>query len=233
MEETTMVESPLYNVEKKEDGFEIRAYAAYILAQVEVESDFDGALRNGFEILAHYIFGGNRKKEAISMTAPVSEEKVSGSEEIPMMAPVTSEKISMTAPVTEERTKEGVYRVSSPCHRNLRSRRSQSRKIRGSRLRSSRAGEPPRHDSQAACTISSQLRGPRNLELGSQGTALCQNQILSSRCTTRRSYLASLEETRLLWIFESVTTPYEQLPGRKPCSFSLNVALSHSRIGGA
>jgi SOUL heme-binding protein. len=112
MEETTMVESPLYNVEKKEDGFEIRAYAAYILAQVEVESDFDGALRNGFEILAHYIFGGNRKKEAISMTAPVSEEKVSGSEEIPMMAPVTSEKISMTAPVTEERTKEGVYRVS-------------------------------------------------------------------------------------------------------------------------
>ena len=118
-----MVESPLYNVEKKEDGFEIRAYAAYILAQVEEESDFDGALRNGFEILAHYIFGGNRKKEAISMTAPVSEEKVSGSEEIPMMAPVTSEKISMTAPVTsekiamtapvtEEQAGEGVYRIS-------------------------------------------------------------------------------------------------------------------------
>jgi hypothetical protein len=105
MEETTMVESPSYNVEKKEDGFEIRAYAAYSLAQVEVESDFDGALRNGFEILAHYIFGGNRKKEAISMTAPVSEE-------IPMMAPVTSEKISMTAPVIEEQAGERAYRIS-------------------------------------------------------------------------------------------------------------------------
>jgi hypothetical protein len=113
MEETKMaIESPSYNVEKKEDGFEIRAYSSYIIAQVNVESDFDGALRNGFEILAHYIFGGNRKKESISMTAPVSEEKVSGSEEIPMMAPVTSEKISMTAPVTEEKAGERAYRIS-------------------------------------------------------------------------------------------------------------------------
>jgi hypothetical protein len=107
-----MVETPLYKVEKEEGSFGIRTYAAYILAQVDVESDFDGALRNGFEILTHYIFGGNRKKESISMTAPVSEEKVSGSEEIPMMAPVTSEKISMTAPVTEEQAGERVHRIS-------------------------------------------------------------------------------------------------------------------------
>lgn len=107
-----MVESPSYNVEKKEDSFEIRAYSSYIIAQVDVESDFDDALRYGFEILAHYIFGGNRKKESIAMTAPVSEEKVSGSEEIPMMAPVTSEKISMTAPVTEEQAGERAHRIS-------------------------------------------------------------------------------------------------------------------------
>ena len=99
-----MVETPPYKVEKKGDSIEIRTYAAYILAQVDVESDFDGALRNGFEILAHYIFGGNRKKESISMTAPVSEE-------IPMMAPITSEKISMTAPVTEEQAGR-VHRIS-------------------------------------------------------------------------------------------------------------------------
>ena len=99
------IESPKYEVEKEEGSFEIRTYAAYIVAQVDVESDFDGALRNGFEILAHYIFGGNKKKESIPMTAPVSEE-------IPMMAPVTSEKISMTAPVTEEQAGERSYRVS-------------------------------------------------------------------------------------------------------------------------
>ena len=80
-------------------------YSAYVLAQVDVESDFDGALRNGFEILAHYIFGGNRTRKSIPMTAPVSEE-------IPMLAPVTSEKISMTAPVTEEQAGEHVFRVS-------------------------------------------------------------------------------------------------------------------------
>jgi len=107
-----MVETPSYNVEKKEDSFEIRAYSSYIVAQVDLESDFDAALRNGFEILAHYIFGGNKKRESIAMTAPVSEEKVSGSEEIPMMAPVTSEKISMTAPVIEEQAGERAYRIS-------------------------------------------------------------------------------------------------------------------------
>jgi hypothetical protein len=75
MEDTTMaIESPKYEVEKEEGSFEIRTYASYIVAQVDVESDFDGALRNGFEILAHYIFGGNKKKESIPMTAPVSEE---------------------------------------------------------------------------------------------------------------------------------------------------------------
>ncbi len=105
-------ESPHYEVEKELDGCEIRVYSAYVLAQVDVESDFDGALRNGFELLAHYIFGGNRTRKSIPMTAPVSEEQVSSSEEIPMLAPVTSEKISMTAPVTEEQAGEHVFRVS-------------------------------------------------------------------------------------------------------------------------
>jgi len=41
-------------------------------------------LNNGFSIVAGYIFGGNTKKESISMTAPVV---------------ATSESISMTAPV--------------------------------------------------------------------------------------------------------------------------------------
>jgi hypothetical protein len=99
-----------------------------------VESDLDDALRRGFEILAHYIFGGNKKRQQIPMTAPVSEESVSSSEKIPMIAPVTSEKIPMTAPVTsekipmtapvtsekipmtdpvtEEQTEERVYRIS-------------------------------------------------------------------------------------------------------------------------
>ena len=110
------IESPKYEVEKEEGSFEIRTYASYIVAQVDVESDFDGALSNGFEILAHYIFGGNKKKESIPMTAPVSEEipmmAPVTAEKISMTAPVTAEKISMTAPVTEEQAGERSHRVS-------------------------------------------------------------------------------------------------------------------------
>jgi hypothetical protein len=54
------IESPSYQAEKKDNGFGIRRYAEHVLAQVDVKSDFAGALRKGFEILARYIFGSNR-----------------------------------------------------------------------------------------------------------------------------------------------------------------------------
>jgi len=113
-----MTESPDYTVESKEGDIEIRAYPGYILAQTDVKADFDKAIGMGFSILANYIFGGNRKKSKISMTAPVSGENLSESEKIAMTVPVTeesvdeSEKIPMTAPVTEEKSDSHVYRIS-------------------------------------------------------------------------------------------------------------------------
>ena len=129
-----MTESPAYTLEEKDDHFEIRRYPDYILAQVDVESDYNSAVGIGFRILANYIFGGNKKRKSIPMTTPVSEEKIKGSEKIPMAAPVTqeavksekismaapvtqessedSEKISMTAPVSEEAYGERVHRIS-------------------------------------------------------------------------------------------------------------------------
>ncbi|MBP2045378.1 SOUL family heme-binding protein [Methanobacterium aggregans] len=117
-----MVESPEFSVESKDGKFEIRNYDPYILAQVDVEGDFDDSIGRGFSILAKYIFGANRKRSKISMTAPVSEEDVSESkgefEKISMAAPVTqealveSEKISMTAPVTHEKKGKNIHRIS-------------------------------------------------------------------------------------------------------------------------
>ncbi|MGC9516778.1 MAG: SOUL family heme-binding protein [Methanomicrobiales archaeon] len=130
-----MTESPEYVVESKDENIEIRKYPGYILAQVDVEADYDTALGRGFSILAGYIFGGNRKKSKIPMTAPVSGENLNESEKIPMTIPVTeeelkqserikmttpvteellneSEKIKMTVPVTEEKTATQVYRIS-------------------------------------------------------------------------------------------------------------------------
>lgn len=113
-----MTESPKYILERKDDKFEIRKYPEYIMAQVEVESDFDSAIGIGFSILANYIFGGNKKRKSIPMTSPVSEEKIEGSEKINMTAPVTqevidgSEKIAMTVPVTEESSGDNIQRIS-------------------------------------------------------------------------------------------------------------------------
>lgn len=94
-----MTETLAYDVESEEGNFEIRKYANYILAQVDIEASFDDAIRKGFMILAGYIFGGNRKRSKIAMTAPVVEEKM-------------SEKIEMTTPVTEEKTEANFQRIS-------------------------------------------------------------------------------------------------------------------------
>ena len=111
-----MTETLAYDVEQKEGNFEIRKYADYILAQVDINASFDDAIRKGFMILAGYIFGGNKKRSKIAMTAPVVEEEMG--EKIEMTAPVTtetvsnSEKIDMTTPVTEEKTAENIQRIS-------------------------------------------------------------------------------------------------------------------------
>jgi len=67
-----MIETTTYTIEKKDEDIEIRLYSGYILAQVDVESEYDQAIGLGFRILANYIFGGNKKRSEIPMTAPVS-----------------------------------------------------------------------------------------------------------------------------------------------------------------
>jgi hypothetical protein len=86
-----LVESPEYTVELKDGKFEIRRYPGYILAQVDVEASFRDAMVIGFSILANYIFGGNRRKEELPMTSPVTGVNLGSSERIPMTVPVTEE----------------------------------------------------------------------------------------------------------------------------------------------
>lgn len=85
------IEEPAYTVLEQKDGYEIRKYAPYILAETTVTGDYDNATRSGFRIIADYIFGNNTKKESISMTTPVLESGASGK----------SEAIAMTVPVLE------------------------------------------------------------------------------------------------------------------------------------
>lgn len=112
-----VVESPKYMLEKRDGKFEIRHYEDHILAQVEVDADFSGSINEGFDILAGFIFGNNRSRQKVPMSAPVTEEKLPmsapvTSEQIPMTSPVHQEKIPMTAPVTGENAGPGRFRIS-------------------------------------------------------------------------------------------------------------------------
>lgn len=82
------IEEPKYTVVREYDGFEVRAYEPYLVAEVDVPGPAEAAGNLGFRILAGYIFGKNRGERQIAMTAPVAQSP----------APA---KIEMTAPVTQ------------------------------------------------------------------------------------------------------------------------------------
>jgi hypothetical protein len=77
---------PKFTLESKNDDYEIRRYPAMLVAEVDIEGDYQEAMNGSFRILAGYIFGNNQARENIGMTAPVMENK--GGENIGMTAPV-------------------------------------------------------------------------------------------------------------------------------------------------
>lgn len=81
------IDEPKFALVLKDGAFEIRDYAASIVAEVTVTGDQKVASSKGFRLLTGYIFGGNATRQKIAMTAPVIKI-------------VPSEKIAMTAPVT-------------------------------------------------------------------------------------------------------------------------------------
>jgi effector-binding domain-containing protein len=67
-------EEPDFKLISEEGDFQIREYEPKIIAQVEVEGNFDEASSKGFKLLADYIFGNNLldgESKKISMTTPV------------------------------------------------------------------------------------------------------------------------------------------------------------------
>jgi hypothetical protein len=84
------IEKARYRVEERDGRFELRQYEPHIVAETLVRGSFGNAGNTGFSRLFRYIQGNNRKRESISMTAPVSQEQ--GSEKISMTAPVGQEK---------------------------------------------------------------------------------------------------------------------------------------------
>lgn len=89
------VEEPRHTVVRRlGDGVEIRRYEPVVVAQTRVDASYDAAPSEGFRRLAGYIFGGNRTRESIAMTAPVVQAE-------------RGERIAMTAPVVQADGAEG------------------------------------------------------------------------------------------------------------------------------
>ncbi len=83
------IDEPSYEVIRDADGYELRRYAGYCVAETEVVGQQADAGNAGFRILAKYIFGANEAKASIAMTAPVVQ---ASSETIPMTAPVMQQR---------------------------------------------------------------------------------------------------------------------------------------------
>jgi len=81
-----MAEEAEFTLVESHGAFEIRDYPSLIVAEVEVEGTRRGASNSGFQPLANYIFGDNRPREQIAMTAPVTFTRAGA--EIAMTAPV-------------------------------------------------------------------------------------------------------------------------------------------------
>ena len=86
-------EEAVYNVVTTDGAFEIRDYAPHVVAETLVEGTLEEAGNKAFDKLFRYISGGNRSRENVAMTAPVSQQS-------------KGEKIAMTAPVTQQRVRE-------------------------------------------------------------------------------------------------------------------------------
>ncbi|MDP1526178.1 MAG: heme-binding protein [Rhodocyclaceae bacterium] len=88
------IEEPAYTVVRQYQAFEVRQYAPYLVAEVNVPGPASEAGNQGFKILAAYIFGKNKGDRKIAMTAPVTQTP-------------EPRKIAMTAPVTQAASDTG------------------------------------------------------------------------------------------------------------------------------
>lgn len=90
-------EEPEFEQLQTTEDYEVRRYADYIVAEVDVAADTMGDAGNdAFRVLAGYIFGKNEPGEKMSMTAPVeSRPSQSGL------------RMNMTAPVESRATRDG------------------------------------------------------------------------------------------------------------------------------
>jgi hypothetical protein len=84
------IEEPEFEILLKTPDYEVRSYAPYLVAEVEVRGSFAEAGNGAFRILAAYIFGENEPGEKMQMTAPVLSRSDGNGTPMAMTIPVLS-----------------------------------------------------------------------------------------------------------------------------------------------
>ena len=89
------LEEPQFEVIHITDDYEIRRYAPYIVAEVDVAGDMGDSGNRAFRILANYIFGNNEPGQKMQMTAPVVSDAPRASKDAFTYAFVMESRYSM------------------------------------------------------------------------------------------------------------------------------------------
>lgn len=90
------VEQPTFKLLSADGNIEVRTYAPQLVAEVSVKGRREEALRQGFKLLAGFIFGNNTPHDKVAMTAPVKQQNYT---------------IAMTAPVKQQ-VQESAWKIS-------------------------------------------------------------------------------------------------------------------------
>ena len=104
------IEEPAYEILLDRRHYEVRRYQPYIVAEVDVDEDFERAGNRAFRVLAGYIFGDNEPRQKMEMTAPV--ESTAGVR-MNMTAPVTSQSGGGEGPFTYAFVMERKYTMET------------------------------------------------------------------------------------------------------------------------
>lgn len=98
-------EQPNYLVKMQDGVFEVREYKPYVTATVKMKGSDSHSRGEAFRALAGYIFGDNRSRNTMKMTAPVIRE--------------SSTQMAMTAPVLQTRGEQQTMTFVMPSKFNL------------------------------------------------------------------------------------------------------------------
>jgi hypothetical protein len=72
------IDQPAFTLVASDGDIQVRDYGTMTVAEVTTTGNRDGAVRAGFRPLAGYIFARDRQGDKIAMTAPVTQQRLSG-----------------------------------------------------------------------------------------------------------------------------------------------------------